>query len=186
MTPDGITHRVTPPDRASQDAPVADGQDHRLDPRVITLDRITNFIFTAVLAGVTLLAVGISIVADDELGGTWIAVRLLIWLLLVLLLVWHAYRWPPRAYEHTSYRVDEEGIEIQRGVYFRVVINVPRSRVQHIDVSQGPLERRYGLGTLVVYTAGTEHAKVQLEGLEHGRALRIRDYLLPTGANDAV
>ena len=89
-------------------------------------------------------------------------------------------------YRHTSYRVDDQGIEIRRGVYWRVVINVPRSRVQHIDVSQGPLDRRYGLGTLVVYTAGTDHAKVELGGLEHGRALRIREHLLPSGADDAV
>ncbi len=97
-----------------------------------------------------------------------------------------AYRWPVRNYRHTSYRIDELGIEIRRGVYWRVVINLPRSRVQHIDVSQRPIDRRYGLGTLVLYTAGTDHAKVELAGLEHGRALRIREHLLPPGADDAV
>ena len=104
----------------------------------------------------------------------------------VLVFATLSYRWPPRAYQHTSYRVDDQGIEIRRGVYWRVVINVPRSRVQHIDVSQGPIERRYGLGTLVIYTAGTDHAKVELEGLEHGRALRIREHLLPSESGDAV
>ena len=94
--------------------------------------------------------------------------------------------WPPRAYRYTSYRVDDQSIEIRRGVWFRVVINVPRSRVQHIDVSQGPIERRYDLGTLIIYTAGTEHAKVELEGLEHGRAMLIREHLLPSGVSDAV
>ena len=167
-------------------AAVADGQDHRLDPRVIALQRITGGIFTLALAAITLFGVGISLLRDDDMGGVWVVVRFVVWFVLVLLLAWHAYRWPPRAYEHASYRVDEQGIEIRRGVFFRVVINVPRSRVQHIDVSQGPLERRYGLGTLIVYTAGTDHAKVELDGLEHGRALRIRDYLLPTGSSDAV
>jgi membrane protein YdbS with pleckstrin-like domain len=38
----------------------------------------------------------------------------------------------------------------------------------------------------VIYTAGTDHAKVELEGLEHERALRIRAHLLPSGAGDAV
>ena len=64
--------------------------------------------------------------------------------------------------------------------------NVPRSRVQHTDVAQGPLERRYGLGTLVIYTAGTEHAKVALPGLAYADALRIRDQLLPREGADAV
>jgi membrane protein YdbS with pleckstrin-like domain len=82
--------------------------------------------------------------------------------------------------------VDDRTIEIRRGVYWRAVITVPRSRVQHTDVSQGPLERSFGLGTLVIYTAGTEHAKVSLSGLEHTRALRIREHLLPTEGGDAV
>jgi membrane protein YdbS with pleckstrin-like domain len=63
---------------------------------------------------------------------------------------------------------------------------VPRSRVQHTDVSQGPLERRYGLGTLVIYTAGTSHSRVNLEGLDHEVARRIRAHLLPKDEGDAV
>jgi membrane protein YdbS with pleckstrin-like domain len=58
--------------------------------------------------------------------------------------------------------------------------------VQHTDVSQGPLERRYGLGTRVIFTAGTDHARVDLKGLDHATALAIRDHLLPRGGDDAV
>ena len=169
----------------TEPAVVADGVNHRLDPRVIPLQRITGAIFTAMLAAGSLLALGISMLRDDDPDAMWM-LRPMVWLVLVLLLAWHSYRWPPIAYEHTSYRVDDQGLEIRKGVYWRVVINVPRSRVQHIDVSQGPIERRFGLGTLVVYTAGTDHAKVELEGLEHGRALAIRDYLLPSESSDAV
>ena len=165
-------------------ADVADGLDHQLDPQVIGLERITGFISAALLAAGTLLVIGLNIIRAGE-GAPW-AAQIAVWFALVVLLSWHAYRWPPRAHAHTFYRIDDRGLEIRRGVYWRVVVNVPRSRVQHIDVSQGPLERRYGLGTLVIYTAGTDYAKVQLEGLEHGRALRIRDYLLPTGTADAV
>jgi membrane protein YdbS with pleckstrin-like domain len=58
--------------------------------------------------------------------------------------------------------------------------------VQHTDVSQGPLERRFGLGTLVIYTAGTAHSRVNLEGLDHEVARRIRAHLLPKDEGDAV
>ena len=44
----------------------------------------------------------------------------------------------------------------------------------------------FGLGTLVIYTAGTDHARVELPGLPHTRALAIRDHLLPAGGDDAV
>ena len=163
----------------SEPEPVADGLDHSLDPRVIALQRIGGGIFMGMIVAGSLVALSIA----DE-GLTWL--RFAAWLTLALFAAWHAYRWPPRAYAHTSYRVDDQGFEIRKGVYWRVVINVPRSRVQHIDVSQGPIERNYGLGTLVIYTAGTDHAKVELEGLEHGRAFRIRQHLLPSEPGDAV
>jgi membrane protein YdbS with pleckstrin-like domain len=158
---------------------VADGVDHSLDPQVIPLQRISGGIFYGVFAIASLIGVT---VADD--GPTW--TRIAVWFAVVLLAGWHAWRWPARSYQHTSYRVDDQGIEIRRGVFWRVVINVPRSRVQHIDVSQGTIERRYGLGTLIVYTAGTDHAKVELDGLPHARALRIREHLLPSEMGDAV
>lgn len=157
----------------------------RLDPRVVPLQQITGSIFIGAIAFGSLIFLAVRILTERT--PFWLfALQVGVWVTLVLLGLWHAYRWPMRAYQVTFYRVDDQGIEIRKGVYWRVVINVPRSRVQHIDVSQGPLERRYGLGTLVIYTAGTEHAKVELEGLEHGRALRIREHLLPSGAGDAV
>jgi membrane protein YdbS with pleckstrin-like domain len=165
---------------------VADGIDHQLDPRVIPLNRIAGGIFTAAVAIVSLTAISLAILASDDMPGVLRIVLPTLWLVLVLFGAWHAYRWPPRAYQHTFYRVDDQGVEIRKGVYWLIVINVPRSRVQHIDVSQGPIARRYGLGTLVIYTAGTDHAKIEIAGLEHGRALRIREHLLPSGSADAV
>jgi hypothetical protein len=82
--------------------------------------------------------------------------------------------------------VEADGLQIRRGVFWRTVIDVPRSRVQHTDVSQGPLERRFGLGALVVYTAGTDHSRVDLRGLSHDTAFAIRDHLLPHQRDDAV
>lgn len=165
---------------------VADGQDHSLDPRAISLQRLTGGLALAAGALGLLVALGIVMLVVDDLTG-WLRVLLGVgWLALAVVGAALAYRWPVRHYQHTSYRIDGLGIEIRRGVFWRVVINVPRSRVQHIDVSQGPLDRRYRLGTLVLYTAGTDHAKVELGGLEHGRALRIREHLLPPGADDAV
>lgn len=165
---------------------VADGLDHQLDPRVISLQRINGGIFTAIVALGSFIGVTINLLTEDDGSAVRWVVLPAAWLAAVLFLAWHTYRWPARAYRHSFYRVDDQGIEIRAGVYWRVVINVPRSRVQHIDVSQGPVERRFGLGKLVIYTAGTDHAKVELEGLEHGRALRIRDFLLPSGSTDAV
>jgi hypothetical protein len=105
-------------------------------------------------AGITgrgLLAVRLSILREDELSGIWIMTRLLVWLVVVLLLAWHAYRWPARAFEHTSYRVDAQGIEVRRGLSWRVVINVPRSRAAYRRLTgsaRTPLRARHAGGLL--------------------------------------
>jgi membrane protein YdbS with pleckstrin-like domain len=165
---------------------VADGKEHALDPRAIAMRRTVGWITACVVALGSLTALAIALVTADAAAGWIRAVLPLAWFGLVLASVWQAHWWPALEYRHTRYLVDDERIEIRRGVYFRVVITVPRTRVQHTDVSQGPVERRFGLGTLVVYTAGTDHAMVALSGLDHGRALLIREHLLPPAAGDAV
>lgn len=173
------------PARPSSATP-ADGVDHRLDPSSITVDRIAGGIFSAVVA-VMLFVVALLLVVFGPLGGISDSVTLVAaWMLLVGLIGGLNYWWPARRYRHTSYRVTDEGIRIRRGVVWRSTSSVPRSRVQHTDVSQGPLERYYGLATLVVYTAGTQHAAVSLGGLPYERAMSIRDFLIVGGEDDAV
>ena len=164
---------------------VADGTRRSLDPAVVDLDRDVGIIVTACTSGGSLIGIGILYLASD--AQRWVfPLLLLAWAAVTAALVWHTFRWPEIEYRHASYRVDPLGIEIAYGVLWRSVIHVPVSRVQHTDVSQGPLQRRYGLGTLTIYTAGTEYARVNLPGLPHARALAIRDHLLPKRSDDGV
>lgn len=164
---------------------IDDGVARSPDPRSITVERITG------LAGTGIASAGI-------LGGVAVPVlvatlppsidRLLygVSAVVVVGLLVRAWIWPEIAHRYKSYKVSPSSIEIRQGVLWRRVASVPRTRVQHTDVSQGPIERRYGLGTLVIYTAGTEHSKAALSGLSHDTASRIRDHLLPVEESDAV
>ncbi|MBA3270046.1 MAG: PH domain-containing protein [Acidobacteria bacterium] len=154
--------------------------DHRLDPRSVTLQREIGWYVTAGMS--VAFIIGLILLFGFRRWYWWAPV----WTLGSIGLAWLSYRWAEIEYRHTSYRVDGDGIEITSGVYWRQVCNVPRSRVQHTDVAQGPLERKHGLGRLVIYTAGTAHSKVMLPGLEHHTALTIRDHLLPRESADAV
>jgi membrane protein YdbS with pleckstrin-like domain len=164
---------------------IADGVVGPLDPRFITVQRIVGWIVMAVMSLAALFGFTI-LLAVSPLPGWALAVLAVLLLAAVAGLAWLAHFWPEIEHRHAFYRVDPDGIEIRRGVVWRTVTDVPRSRVQHTDVSQGPLERRYGLGTLVIYTAGTDYARVDLPGLDHESALRIRDHLLPRDAGDVV
>ena len=150
----------------------------RLDPRYVTLERRTGAASSAAL-GVTWLALAIGAVALTPIPARYRVPIFIIWAVAsAARLAWSQYR-PILEYRYSSFLLDGDAIEIRRGALFRHVISVPRSRVQHTDVSQGPLERRYGLGTLHIYTAGVSHAQVPLPGLAHSRAIEIRDALLP-------
>jgi hypothetical protein len=158
----------------------------RLDPRHVAHGRVVGAVTTAIAAFALAIAVLVVLVAADGLsaGG-----RLLVAggaLALVAAAGATAWWWPAAVHAHTGYRWGDDGLEIRRGVWWRREIHLPRSRVQHTDVSQGPLERRFGLATLHVFTAGTENAEVRLGGLAHATAMAVRDHLLAGTGDDVV
>ena len=149
----------------------------RQDPRKIELDRVVGWIATAVVSIGLLFGSGILLLASATrpIG----LLLLVLWLPATLALAALAHFWPPADYRRTRYRIDDEVIEIESGVWWRSSVSVPRPRVQHLDVSQGPLQRHFGLGVLSIYTAGTEYSLVLIPGLSHDVALLLRDRLLP-------
>ncbi len=163
---------------------IADDRDKALDPDSVTVARLVTAIWMAILAvPAAIVAVGVLLVGG--LGPlTWIVLAAGA-LAFAALVAWSLY-WPGVRYRYASYRVAENGLWIRRGVVWRSEISVLRSRVQHTDVSQGPIERRFELATLILHTAGTQHAAVSLSGLSHDTALAIRDYLIEGGPGDAV
>lgn len=84
-------------------------------------------------------------------------------------------RAPLRRYHARGYQMGSDRLRVVRGLIFRSDTVVPFGRVQHIDVHQGPIERAYGLATLVLHTAGNHNASVALPGLAHADALAMRE-----------
>jgi uncharacterized protein len=82
---------------------------------------------------------------------------------------------PRRRYRRWGYREGADELQIRRGMLIRVRTVVPFGRVQHIDVAQGPVQRPFGLATLILHTAGTHGAAVSLPGLAMADAEAMRD-----------
>ncbi len=91
--------------------------------------------------------------------------------------VWAILRVPLRRHAARGYDLGTDRLRVVRGLWFRSDTVVPFGRVQHIDVTQGPLERGYGLATLVVHTAGTHNASVSLPGLAQDDAAEMREII---------
>ena len=93
---------------------------------------------------------------------------------------------PRRRYRRWGYKEGEDELEISRGMLMRVRTIVPFGRVQHIDVAQGPIQRPFGLATLILHTAGTQGAAVPLPGLLHADAEAMRDRIRAKIRQDLV
>ena len=87
---------------------------------------------------------------------------------------WHCTRW----------RLDESGFRLRKGRWWQQEIFVPRSRVQHLDIHNGPMERSRGLATLVIHTAGTESHALKQQGFSLQTATELRDALIPERRRD--
>ena len=163
---------------------IVDGIDHPLDPQYVTLQRKLGWI-GAVVTSLMMLPAALVIIFAVPLSTVFSRLLLAVWFAGSVANAWWQQKRPALEYRYTSYCVDAGGICIRRGIFWRTVISVPRSRVQHTEVSQGPLERKYGLGTLTIHTAGVNHAMVSLTGLSFERAQQIRDFLLPRDRGNA-
>lgn len=82
-----------------------------------------------------------------------------------------------KQYRHTFWRLDDAGLAVRRGRLWQRETRVPATRVQHLDLKRGPLQRGRNLATLVVHTAGTRHSAVTIPHLDADDAERLRDRL---------
>ena len=84
---------------------------------------------------------------------------------------------PQRIYARLGYRVGDRLLQVVRGWAFHTDTVVPFVRVQHLDVTRGPLDKLFGTASLVVHTAGTHNSIVTVPGLAPDRAAEIRDII---------
>ncbi len=150
-----------------------------LEPGQLSVMRVHALILGALLLVVALVAETVLRTAVDLPPG---------FLVIPVLLVaaYPVAAAPGRRYRAWGYRIDAEELHIGHGVWTRVQTVVPLARVQHIDVSQGPIERQFGVCRLVLHTAGTMHSRVVLPGLGREAAEAIRDEVRARIRQDAL
>jgi len=133
---------------------------------MFTITGVFGFLVPALVA-----VIPISQLAKPAAFAATLAVLSL--LMLPLLGAWLA----RKQYRHTFWKLDGVGFAMRRGRLWHSETCVPTTRVQHLDLKRGPLERRFRLATLVIHTAGTRDHAVTLAGLDEDEAERLRDRL---------
>lgn len=82
-------------------------------------------------------------------------------------------------YRSWRYMLRELDLVIESGVWWKLRRCIPRSRIQHVDITSGPLDRAVGLVEVHLFTAGGIGAVAEIPGLspeaaEHLRAQLVR------------
>jgi membrane protein YdbS with pleckstrin-like domain len=161
-------------------APAPDFQP--LHPRALRLWQVTDLIAYLVLLAFLIVGGLLLMWLRPSLAAPVVAV----WAFFVVLAVWTILYYHPRNYRAWGYHLDHRVLLIKKGVWFRSIKLLPLPRLQHVDVKRGPLQRHFGLATLVMHTAGTHAASIEVPGLDADEALRLRDRLVAAGGDDGV
>ncbi|MGE3171073.1 MAG: PH domain-containing protein [Planctomycetota bacterium] len=155
--------------------------DERLERRVVAYWYLTDLLRTAMLSA--MLVVGAEYLHARKGEHDWLPVAA--WSLAGLLLLLAAVV-PPLAYARWRFAADDRVLTMRYGILFVEERLVPVPRMQHVDLTRGPIERLFGLATLVVFTAGNEGSAFRVPGLRRARAEALRDRILRARGRDVV
>ncbi|CAN5661666.1 PH domain-containing protein [soil metagenome] len=153
-----------------------------LDPRIVTVWRLQAAVLP-LLGTVAVLVLELA-VGDGSGGPPWppgvgaVAVALVGGLASVTL--------PALAYRRWRYQTAATTLELRHGVVVRTESSIPYWRVQHVDLTAGPLDRLFGLSRLVLHTASAT-TDATIPGVASERADELRTLILDrAGTNDGV
>lgn len=77
-------------------------------------------------------------------------------------------------YKQWKYKITEDKVEFSQGIFFVKTTVIPIIRVQHIEIEEGPLNKRFKLVNIKIFTAGGVHI---IPNLGKSEALEISEYL---------
>jgi len=83
-----------------------------------------------------------------------------------------------RSFHRKKYAVRERDILYSTGWLFQHTHMVPFNRMQHCVVNSGPIERKFGLASVSLYTAASEGKDITIHGLQQEEAEQLKDLIM--------
>jgi hypothetical protein len=142
------------------------------------LARLRRTVLLAAVAGFILVTVVIGLSVDAPtiaIGGAVVGLAVGCW----------GWWLVGRNYRAWGYAERAEDLLVRHGVAFRQLVVVPYGRMQFVDVTAGPLQRRFGVATVQLHTAAAA-TDAQIPGLVPAEAARLRDRLAAHGESRAA
>lgn len=164
------------PEIAHEDLPQVEtvtwqGMDSKFTRRLLTEAALALVFVTVGVAG---LQVVFNIAFADEnlainLGWLWLLVPLLAIPLLA---------WPLISVPRIGYALRDKDIIYKSGVFWQTVTAIPFNRIQHVEKNSTPLDRRFAIANLQIFTAGGSGGDLKIHGLPAELAERLRVFIL--------
>jgi len=148
-----------------------------LDKRYLTAELIGASIFWILFGGSGLVFIYFNLWEAPE----WLSLVLMSLLLLVILF---SFITTIFGFKRKKYALREKDIIYQAGLFWRTFTILPFSRIQHVEVHQGPIDRIFDLGKLKVYTAGGSSSDLSISGLAIDKAHSIKHFILDKSTRD--
>ena len=133
-----------------------------------------------VLSILLIAALGVALIPPYPPVIEWLFTRLIPALVMVIGLI--ATMLVLKRIRYKGYALRTQDIAYRSGLFWRKVVVLPLNRIQHVEVTSGPLQRHFGLATLKFYTAGGKSVDLKIEGLLSDDAERLRASVLASSA----
>lgn len=143
-----------------------DGVWHQISPRYVASQILQNVIFLAVV-----IAAALALAFVLQQSWVWIPAGIVVLVTLITLVVL------PRQAKAIGYMLRADDIVFRKGILWQRLIAVPYGRMQLVDITQGPLDRAFGVSQLKMVTAAATTG-VQIPGLTQEAADALRDTLI--------
>ena len=146
----------------------------RVSPRLATVRRIGLLVVWVPLGALAVVLLW--------LVHAWLGALAALVAVLGLAWVWTVVGRTVRSWGYAE-RADD--LLVTKGVLRRQLVVVPYGRMQFVDLTAGPLDRRFGLATVQLHTAAAA-TDASIPGLVPAEAARLRDRLAARGEATAA
>lgn len=145
-----------------------------LNPKIKTVWRINDGLWLTVSFLCLALAPFIFMLddSDPELQSVGWLLCVVLTVLYIALLILFLVILPPIRYARWKFDLNQDYLDIARGIVWRKRFIIPFIRVQNTDTRQGPILRLFGLASVTVSTAAGAH---EIPGLDAATAETLRD-----------
>lgn len=144
----------------------------RLDPRIVTSWKISRWIRFGILEA--LQGVGLFLFLKQGFPADITVPVLIVYGVIFAYLVITPFLYPVIEYRQWGYIISEDRVDIRHGIFFIQRTIIPIVRIQHVTITQGPINRKLGVSTILINTAS---GVFKIEGLSDENAGLIADSL---------